>query len=289
MNCWKILGIKKEDSKESEVGDCNENIHFYGYFKRLCPQIRYFVPLVLCIIVSIFLVSRNYYKGAYQRQEAVSLEEALADSYQYYKAGYPAGKNIPVARSVADIMEYPCFTIEVSVENLIPIREFRIKNFSEAGIRGSTKRGARDVEIEWYYWLSKDSFGDILYALRQVDWNMDEVSYGEYCVITLESGERILALIDLQLLELPNEGTIMLPIGKMRDADSDPKAYLGKYSTYQVDTEEGYWYVDMVGEWEEKEVGNRPTLLIYIVCFIATIINISMLVVQLQERSKSQA
>lgn len=162
------------------------------------------------------------------------MTETLPDSYQYYKAGYPAGDDIPVARSISDIMECPCFTIEVSAGKLLPVREFRIKNFSEAGIRESTKRGVQDREIKWHYSLGEDSLGDIAYVLRQINWNLDGVSYGEYCAITLESGERILALIDIRLLELPDEGTIKFPIGKVRDADTDQDIYTHNYRAYEM-------------------------------------------------------
>lgn len=256
---------------------------FAAKWKKIVRKIPYFLPFLIFLLLGCFLVSRNYFKRAYQKQEPVSLEEAKKDHSVDGKVGYPAGNDIPAAKSIDDITHNPYCTIEVSGEDIVPTHSFRIKDITKSSWRYSTSRKRKRTKIRPAYALYDNFMGNLLYSLRQVGWNKDSVSYGEYCVVTLESGERIFALIDLQLLDLPAKEKIRLPIGKVYRADVYASGYL-KYDKYQVDKENSSWYLNMVGSWEKKEGGKSPSLIIYLVCFFAAVISFAVAHVHVKEK-----
>ena len=276
----KNLQALKEGKQSASTGETSR-------FRKIGINISYVIAPILCILLAIFFISRNYYKGAYEREKPVSLREATAN-YIYSKEGYPADMDIPIAKSVEDIREYPYFTIEVSAEDIISTRRFMIKDITESGKHESkTRYGTTTRTIPSTYSMPKGEAGDSAYALRQVSWNMDGVSYGECCVITLESGERIFAYIDLTLLDLQEGKKIKLPIGSVKKVKSTLWKYL-EYEAYQVEEENGDWYVDMVGNWEDKEVGDRSVIGGYVVCFIAALVSTSVACIHFEEERKKR-
>ncbi len=214
----------------------------------------YAIMVVALIIAGVLTLVKNPYKSHYKREEPVSYEEAMDDFD--YMAGYPAGEDIPIARSIEDIMNNECCTIEVSKENLESIRFFLIKDGTEAG-NHSQKVGRRYSfsYVAECYALRFDFGGDFNYAIRQILWNLEDTSYGEWCIATLESGERILVLVDLKLLDIPKKEKIKLPIGRVID-NYYIEDVTDNNTAYNLTEENATWYLDMVGNWEEDEVGD---------------------------------
>lgn len=122
------------------------------------------VEVIGIIIISIWIASINHYRAHYEKAEPLSYEEACED-YEL-AAGYPPGKDIPVAKSVADIMEYEYCTIEVSKEDIVATRTFLIKEFVEAG-DFYTKAGRNHVgkHVDARYGLGQDWLSNILHYI----------------------------------------------------------------------------------------------------------------------------
>lgn len=171
------------------------------------------VAILICIVG--WVASINHYKIHYQNAEPPSYQQAC--DLMRNGAGYPPGEDIPVAKSVEDIMKYEFFTIEVSKENIVSTRTFLIKDFSEAGDSYShVGRKHIGSHVDARYGLGSDFLSDILYQTRQFGWNQNATSYGEWCVVTLDSGEKIYVLVDLMLLDITSDAKIKLPIGQVK-------------------------------------------------------------------------
>lgn len=212
----------------------------------------YSVMILALIIAGVLTLVSNPYKASYKKEQPVSYQEAKNS----FKTGYPAGEDIPVAKCIEDIRSNQYCTIEVSKENIESLRFFLIKDISESGNKSSKEgRTYTFSYIPKCYKMKFDLIGDMKYATRQISWNFDNTSYGEWCAVTLESGERILVLVDLQLLDIPQNQKIKLPIGEVID-DRMIEGLTDEYAAYNLEKENASWYVDMVGNWEEEEVGD---------------------------------
>lgn len=94
--------------------------------KKIVFSLVEILVMVVVIYIGIVIVTTNHYKAIYQKEEPVSYQEAK-DCYETM-AGYPAGDDIPVAKTIEDINCEAYCTIEVSRENLEPLHYFYIKN-----------------------------------------------------------------------------------------------------------------------------------------------------------------
>lgn len=217
--------------------------------KRVSVRTHYII-MVLVLLIGIFRMFSNPHRLAYMFEKPVSQKEV--DEQPGFWNGYPAGDGVPVAKSVADIRENLYFTLEVSGENVERTRHFAIKDITEAR-NGSSKAGRNTVYsyIPSQYYHSFHLGSDLCYWLRQARWNFDDTSYGEFCVVTLESGEKVMVLLDLTMFDIPKGKKVRLPIGRrgnyrMEHLQTKPYAY----DFNDVDVS---WYVDMVGDWEKEE------------------------------------
>lgn len=217
---------------------------------------KYIYYMLAYVLVGLSLCSINPYKYFYQKEEKVMNREATT-----VDVGYPAGDDIPVYHSIAEIKENPYepFTIEVSKEDVVPTRYFYIKDLSES--KDSSSKVGRHYTYQYVpkiIVMGQGVIGDVRYATRRFWWNLDNTSYGEYCVITLESGEKILAWLDISLLDFPKEGTIRLPIAEYDRNDSffPIKGMDEDGAIFGLEDENTDWCIDMVGDWEEREVGD---------------------------------
>ena len=214
------------------------------------------VGVIGILVIAIWIASINHYKVHYEKTEPISYEEACEEHPYGEAAGYPPGKDIPVAKSIEDIMEYEYCTIEVSKEDITSTRFFRIKDVSEAGDSYS-KVGSKHIgrHVKELYGMSFNWLGDIAYKVRQARWNLSETSYGEWCSVKLENGEQIYIFVDLKLLDISSDGEIKLPIGTLKKRDQ-LQILVDQCEQFGVLEENAYWYVDMVGDWEDTEVGD---------------------------------
>ncbi len=229
--------------------------------KRASIRTHYII-MVLVLLIGIFRIFSNPHRLAYMLEKPVSQKEI--DEDPRFSNGYPAGDGIPVAKSVADIKNNLYFTLEVSAENVERTRHFFIKDITDAR-DGSSKVGRRTVYsyIPSRYYHSFHLGGDLCYLLRRARWNFDDTSYGEFCVVTLESGEKVMVLWDLTMLDIPEGQKIRLPIGKQgnyRMEHLNTKRYAYDFSDVDVS-----WYVDMVGDWEKEETWGTSLWLFLII------------------------
>lgn len=224
------------------------------------------ILFVLLLVVGSVILVRNPYKSYYKKETPVTNKEAVESLVNM--AGYPAGEGIIVAKSIEDIMSNEYCTIEVSKENIESTRYFLIKDKSESGSKNS-KVGRRYYFNKVYeaYSTKFDLLGNMKYLSRQIGWNLDNTSYGEWHVVTLESGERILALFDTKLLDIPKEKSIKLPIGKVV-SNFSMTGLQEKCDTYGVEEENCTWYINMIGNWEEREIGDIYVTMWLVIIFL---------------------
>lgn len=222
------------------------------------------IEVIVILIVAIWIASINHYKSYYEEEEPLGYEEACD---VYTAAGYPPGEDIPVAKSVEDIIENKYCTIEVSEKDIMPTRYFEIKDASEAGDSYSkVGRNHFGRHVDESYGLDFSFGGDIFYYTRQFGWNLDETSYGEWCSVKLESGESVYVFVDLKLLDIPTDEKIKLPIGVL-EKRGQKQAMVDQCDKYGVLEGNAYWYLDMVGKWEYTEVGDLNPVMRAIVFF----------------------
>lgn len=241
---------------------------------------------IIMIGLAVFVGSINHYKVYYKNEKPLSYQEACDKAGT--AAGYPPGADIPVAKSIEDIMENEYCTIEVSKENISSTRTFLIKDASEAGdFYSHVGRKHVGRHVDESYGMRFNFLSDILYYTRQSGWNLDETSYGEWCVVTLDSGEKVYVLVDLMLLDIPSEKNIKLPIGQITRNGSRVEAD-GQSASFGVLEENRGWYVDMVGNWEDTEVGDIDPIMRGVAFFaleIVICIGLS-LIVKLKRKKK---
>ena len=253
-------------------------------FSRLDVGTKALVTLVF-VISGALTLGMNQYKSHYQKEEPVGYEEARS-SYPD-KVGYPASDDIPVAKSIEDIMSNEYCTIEVSKDDIESTRVFLIKDRSEAG-KKSGKMGRRYTlhYVDESYFIAFEGLGDFSYMTRQIDWNMMNTSYGEWCVVRLENGDKIYVLVDLKLLNLSSNKKIKLPIGEIVK-----KYNLGKlskeYENFGVLEENSDWYVDMVGDWEDREVGDINVVLRLAIVLVIVFITL-VFILELYDKRKKE-
>jgi len=212
------------------------------------------VIFVLLLVVGSVILVRNPYKSYYKKATPVTNKEAVEALVNM--AGYPAGEGIIVAKSIEDIMSNEYCTIEVSKENIESTRTYLIKDKSESGnFNSKVGRKYYFSQVHESYCENFDLWGDFLYLTRQIYWNLKDTSYGEWCVVELESGESVYVLVDLALLDIKDNKKIKLPIGKVVENYNMGRPSK-EYEQFDVDQSNSNWYIDMVGYWEEDEVGD---------------------------------
>lgn len=212
------------------------------------------VIFVLLLVVGSVVLIRNPYKSYYKKETPVTNKEAVEALVNM--TGYPAGEGIIVAKSIEDIMSNEYCTIEVSKENIESTRTYLIKDKSESGnFNSKVGRKYYFSQVHESYCGNFDLWGDFLYLTRQIYWNLKDTSYGEWCVVELDSGERVYVLVDLALLDIRENKKIKLPIGKVVENYNMGRPS-NEYEQFDVDQSNSNWYIDMVGYWEEDEVGD---------------------------------
>lgn len=226
-----------------------------------------FIIIVLVVIFGAMSFTKNYYKPIYEKTSPVTYEEVNTNS-----VGYPAGDDIPIAKSVEDIKKYKYFTIEISKENIVSTRYFVLKDGYKAGTKTSRTtsgrhRSSSTITIYEAFYYGQDLRGDIGYKIRQIDFNMKQVSYGEYFIVTLESGEKVKVWMDPLLLDIKKKEYTKLPICTYSEGMSREK--LDELGEQQGVTEENKsLYIDSVGRWEQQETKTVDPFERFMITFI---------------------
>lgn len=187
----------------------------YTAFSRMKDEIA--VGFIIAIFTTFFaVIVPNYQKYAYENTEAKRYSE-----YEN-NAGYPAAEGFPTVNSLADIDEAKNrnFTITLNVSKLTPLDFYM------------------DIVGRTY---STSGF------MRKID-NNDVGGIGRFFIAELASGEQVWVFLDDTSINLPEEGTVTLPIGVHK--------LLGEGKFLNVLREksgmsEAACFVDMAGKWRE--------------------------------------
>lgn len=202
-----------------------------------------------CLVSSAFIALilayvPNYQKWAYQHTIPVAY-----DKYNDH-SGYPEGGGYTAVHSIEEIKQHDNFIIRIDVADLEPVDVYE-------GIRSdgySTKKLWRI--------LNPDEKGGI----------------GRYFIATLESGERIVLLLDDTVLHFPKTGIMTLPVGKVNEKYY--KEVLDEvYARVDLDEESKGWYVNMAEAWRKgreskKMEGKQGNILVaaFIICMVLEIV-----------------
>lgn len=225
------------------------------------------IIIILMVIAGIMSFTRNYYKPIYEKTPPISYEKASEEF-----VGYPAGDDIPVAKSVEDIKKYKYFTIEVSKENIVSTRYFVIKDKSQAGIKtnrttSGRHRSSSTITVYEAFSYDWDFRSDINYKVRQFVFNMEEASYGEYFIVTLESGEKVKVWMDPLLLDIKKEKYTKLPVCTYTEGmSSDTLDELGEQQG--VTEENKSLYINAIGQWQQRETETVDPFQRFMITFI---------------------
>ena len=149
--------------------------------------------------------------------------------------GYLPADDITNATSVADIQSNRYCTIAVDGAKLHPTGYYKILDETQAGVKKGTGRKA--VDVNNYKYRSNG------FAI----WFMNNAGpqYGEYYVAELDSGEKIVVLLDQTLISHSKSKKIQLPIGQV--VEKYPTKFFESISSKYDLGENGTWYVDMAG------------------------------------------
>ena len=200
----------------------------------------------------------NYQKYGYRDTEPMAYSPIMKTA----SVGYPAAENFPTVGSVADIevAKDKYFTIELERENLTP--------------------------MDLYVYLEKQTFSTN--GFMRIINNNDFGGVGRLFVAKLESGEKVVVLLDDTTIELPKEGTVRLPIGKSVKVKSDEIKGMLRDKSELTNVES---YIDMAGTWRQSEEAQKMEnirFLILIVTFIGSWIGFSIGLTKLTNEEKKK-
>lgn len=187
-------------------------------FYRMRDEVA--LGLIAAVFIAFFVVIvPNYQKFAYQNTEPKAYKEHVDN------AGYPAAEGFPTVNSIAEIQarEDENFTIEMDVSKL--------------------------QEIDLYMDIKERTFSTSNF-MRNIN-NDDFGGVGRFFVAELASGEKTILFLDDMTLDLPKQGTVTLPIGKVVNLKVGGNLS-SKLSTISG-LEDVAYYIDMAGEWRESE------------------------------------
>ncbi len=168
-------------------------------------------------VIFLLLIIPNYYKIAYKNTEPV---EYLGNAG---KVGYPPADGFVTVNSIEEIMaqEENTYTIEVDVEQLTPLDLYMDLDSREYSRKG-------------FLHYINNSFGGV----------------ARFYVLTLDNGEKVVVLLDDLSIDLPQKGTVTLPIG-------ETQLLLGGEFTQDLSAESGIedlsFFVDMAADWRESD------------------------------------
>lgn len=204
-----------------------------------------FICLVSSAFIAFFLAYiPNYQKWAYERTIPIAYDKSSDHS------GYPEGGGYPEVHSIEEIKQHNNFIIRIDVADLEPVDVYE-----------SICSDGYSTNKRWRI-FSPDEEGGI----------------GRYFIAKLESGEKVVLLLDDTVLDFPKSGIMTLPVGKVN------KGYYEKvlnevYARAEVDEESKNWYINMAEAWRKgreskKMQGKQGNILVaaFIICMLLEVI-----------------
>lgn len=201
--------------------------------------------LVSSAFIALFLAYiPNYQKWAYEHTIPIAYDKHNDHS------GYPEGGGYPVVHSIEEIRQHNNFIIRIDVADLEPVDVYE-------GIRSngySTKK---------------------IWRIFNPD---EEGGIGRYFIAKLESGEKVVLLLDDTVLDFPKSGIMTLPVGKVNEGYY--KEVLNEvYARAEVDEESKNWYINMAEAWRKgreskKMEGKQESILVaaFIICMLLEVV-----------------
>lgn len=182
-------------------------------------ELAMFVAAVIAVLVSALPI---YQRTAYEDTPNVTYSK-----YRDY-AGYPAGEGFPVVNSREEIAACEGnFVIEIDMDKL--------------------------EGLKIYGELQGDCYGtnSVLRVLK----NNEDGGVGRYFIATLGSGEQVIILLDDLTIDLPKEGVVRLPVGRLNGMGSGLLKEFREQT--ELSDEELEWYVDMAGDWRKSDISQK--------------------------------
>ena len=96
---------------------------------------------------------------------------------------------------------------------------------------------------------------------------------GQFYVAVLESGERVLVLLDDTTIELPDEGLITLPVGRRINVNSG-KSFSKLVERERMEGDAANIYLDMGSAWRNSREAKDGNVIGYVLVFSFVIIMI---------------
>ena len=187
-------------------------------FNRMPDEVQFVIITGVLITCLFAVIPHHFEKAAYRDTPAVS--------YEKYKdqAGYPAGSGFTDVKSVADMESLNNFVITVDAKDITPTHKY--------------------MSI-----LGRSYFGGI----GRVNQNCTEHGIGQYYTVILESGEKIIVFLDDFAVEIPKEGKVTLPVGRIWELNTIDDTFREIQKEQGISEENIKWYVDAAGEWRNSE------------------------------------
>jgi hypothetical protein len=181
------------------------------------------------LAAALIVLVPDYQYLVYRTVKPLTTQEIEAKNV--YKAiGYPAADDVFQAKSVEDIKHNFFFTITVDRSDITPTGYYEIIDSSKTGVNYGTGRYSYDTYTEMY-------LNDKLVAFVESKLGKE---YGQFYVIKLKNGEKVIAYLDPTLLK--GKGEIRLPIGK--ESSSYPKNYFASIrAEYGLEEENSAFFV----------------------------------------------
>jgi hypothetical protein len=174
--------------------------------------------LVSFIAVVVIVYVPSYGKLVYNNMKVIT-SEILEDGHDY--TGYQAGEGIVSVKSVEEINNNRYFTIEVAKKDIV-----------------ETGYYVEDINSGDFYQI-----GQIKKYFNKVIRSVENDNLAQFCVVTLQSGEKCIVLIDTDLINVNTSKTIKLPIGE-KDDRVYPSMFSKIASSEGVSNEECEYFMD---------------------------------------------
>lgn len=184
----------------------------------------------------------NWQRTAYRKTEPVKYCVNMHNDM----SGYPAGDDYPEIKCIADTDKSDNFVLIIDRTQLKETHTYR-------GLHDSSYTRSR--------------------VLRALLNNEMKNGMGQFYVATLESGERVLVLLDDTTIELPDEGQIILPVGRRINVNSG-KSFGKLVKREGIEGDAANIYLDMGSAWRNSREAKDGNVIGYVLVFSFVIIMI---------------
>lgn len=195
-----------------------------------------FVKLLVSLIIAVIIaILPNYqyfvYHGIEELTDADIESQGVANCI-----GYRVKSDNCKASTIKEINDLQYCTITLKRSDLQSTGYYRILDETKAGVEYGNDRNSFDTKHDTFVQGKVSTF-----LLN--NWGPQ---YGQFYVATLESGEKIVVLLDQTVLESGKSKTLTLPLGEV--VTTYPDVIFSEIdSKYSLSEEGKTWYLDMAG------------------------------------------